>query len=80
MVQGTFDDLKSETKEQFAYPDTKTWDPNRNTDEFVAAMSNWKSYGLLAFTLNVQGGSPTGNGNKGWVNSTFDKKGKLRHD
>jgi hypothetical protein len=77
MVQGTFDDLNPITKTQFAYPDTKTWDANRNTNEFVAAMSLWKSYGLLAFTINLQGGSPTGYGNKGWINSAFDKKGKL---
>jgi hypothetical protein len=78
MVQGTFDDLNPATKEQFAYPDTKTWDANRNTTEFIAAMGLWKSYGLLAFTINLQGGSPMGYGNKGWINSTFDEKGNLR--
>jgi hypothetical protein len=78
MVQGIFDDLNPATKEQFAYPDTKTWDANRNTNEFIAAMSLWKSHGLLAFTINLQGGSPTGYDNKGWINSAFDKKGKLQ--
>jgi len=80
MVQGIFDDLNPVTKEQFAYPDTKTWNPNRNTAEFIAAMSDWKSHGLLAFTLNLQGGSPTGYGNKGSINSAFDEKGNLRPD
>jgi hypothetical protein len=78
MVQATFDDLNPETRPQFAYADTKTWDANRNTDEFVTAMSKWKSNGMLAFTINLQGGSPTGYGNKGWINSTFDKKGNLQ--
>jgi hypothetical protein len=80
MVQGIFDDLNPATKEQFAYADTKTWDANRNTKEFIAAMSEWKNNGLLAFTLNLQGGSPTGYGNKGWINSTFDENGNLRPD
>src|SRR6188508_755740 len=37
MVQGTFDDLNPETVGKWAYPDTKTWDADRNTREFVAA-------------------------------------------
>lgn len=80
MVQGIFDDLNltAATRAQFAYPDTQKWDPDRNTDEFVAAMPHWKSYGLNAFTLNLQGGSPTGYGNSTWVNSAFDEKGELR--
>jgi len=80
MVQGIFDDLNPETRGKFAYPDTKKWDPDRNTDEFVAAMPLWYSYGLNAFTLNLQGGSPTGYGNSSWVNSAFDKRGNLRKD
>jgi hypothetical protein len=78
MVQGIFDDLNPETREKFQYADTKKWDAERNTNEFVAAMAQWKSHGLLAFTLNLQGGSPMGYGNQGWINSTFDEKGNLR--
>lgn len=79
MVQGIFDDLNPETRVLFQYPDTKVWDANRNTDEFIAAMNEWRSYGLLAFTLNLQGGSPSGYGNqRGWINSAFDEKGNLR--
>jgi hypothetical protein len=78
MVQGIFDDLNPGTRERFIYPDTKRWDPDRNTNEFVAAMSDWKAHGLLAFTLNLQGGSPTGYGNKAWVNTAFDSTGNLR--
>jgi hypothetical protein len=78
MVQGTFDDLNPETRDGFQYPDTKVWDADRNTNEFVEAMPEWKKYGMLAFTLNLQGGSPMGYGNKGWLNSTFDEEGGLR--
>jgi hypothetical protein len=77
MVQGIFDDLNPKTSPQFAYPDTKKWDADRNANEFVAAMESWKNYGLLAFTLNLQGGSPLGYGNKGWVNSAFTPQGAL---
>ena len=81
MVQGTFDDLNPATRDIFIYPDTKVWDANRNTNEFVAAMNEWHSYGLLAITLNMQGGSPMGYGNQlGWINSAFDKTGNLLPD
>ncbi|MGQ1784274.1 MULTISPECIES: hypothetical protein [unclassified Saccharicrinis] len=80
MVQGIFDDLNPNTKSGFIYPDTKTWDADRNTNEFVMAMGDWYDHGLLAFTLNMQGGSPLGYGNEGWINSAFDPKGELRPD
>jgi hypothetical protein len=80
MVQGIFDDLNLKTRDRFQYADTKKWDANRNTNEFIAAMALWQSHGLLAFTLNLQGGSPLGYGNNGWINSAFDEKGNLRPD
>jgi hypothetical protein len=78
MVQGIFDDLNPETRSRFAYPDTKTWDPDRNTNEFISHMKDWHDNGLLAFTLNLQGGSPFGYGNGEWVNSAYDETGELR--
>jgi hypothetical protein len=60
MVQGVFDDYNAQTQSFWVYPDTKRWDADRNTDEFIAAMAAWKDHGLLAFTLNLQGGSPFG--------------------
>jgi hypothetical protein len=80
MVQGIFDDLNPETRSLWKYPDTGEWSAERNTTEFVAAMPRWREHGLLAFTLNLQGGSPTGYGNKGWINSAYDKDGTLRTD
>lgn len=78
MVQGIFDDLNPESRNQFAYPDTKEWDAERNTREFILNMEGWRKNGLLAFTLNLQGGSPLGYGNKDWINSAFDAKGELQ--
>src|SRR5215207_4608510 len=60
MVQATFDDGNALTRSIFAYPDTGTWDANRNTDEFVAMVPEYRAHGLLAVTLNLQGGCPTG--------------------
>jgi hypothetical protein len=77
LVQGIFDDLNPENAAEFAYPDTKKWDPERNTDEFIAAMSTWKNHGLLAFTLNMQGGSPYGYGNKKCLNPAFHVDGSI---
>ena len=80
MVQGIFDDDNPETVSRFQYPDTGVWDPERNTREFIEAMPDWKAHGMLAFTLNLQGGSPMGYGNQGWRNSAFDTTGVLRPD
>ena len=60
MVQGIFDDYNPDTKNLWLYGDTKKWDADRNTDEFVAAMAEWKEHGLLSFTLKLQGGRPYG--------------------
>jgi len=78
MVQGIFDDLNPETVDRWKYPDTQTWDPDRNTNEFVEAMDDWYEHGLLSFTINLQGGSPMGYGNKNWHNSAFKADGSLR--
>lgn len=79
MVQGIFNDENPATRASWAYPDTKTWNADRNTDEFIAAMPVWKQHGLLAFTLNLQGGSPEGySKNQPWENSAFAPDGSLR--
>jgi hypothetical protein len=79
MVQGVFDDLNTETRARWSYPDTKAWDPARNTREFVAAMAEWRRHGLLAVTLNLQGGSPEGySKDQPWHNSAFSADGSLR--
>ncbi|GEM_PF-302510 len=79
MVQGVFDDLNPDTVGKWAYPDTGRWDPERNTDEFVAAIPSWRAHGLLAFTINLQGGSPEGySRSQPWINSAIAPDGSLR--
>ncbi len=67
------------------YPDTGKWDPERNTREFIAELPEWRSTGLLAFTVNLQGGAPT-DGHFGVAaevpqphdDSGFDPRGNLK--
>jgi hypothetical protein len=79
MVQATYDDLNPETAPRWAYPDTGKWDPDRNVSEFIATMPEWKAHGLLAVTVNFQGGSPEGySKTQPWINSAFNQDGSLR--
>jgi hypothetical protein len=55
-VQATFDDSNTSTRRLWAYPDTGIWEPQRNTDELCAALPSWRDHGVLAFTVNIQGG------------------------
>jgi hypothetical protein len=81
MVQGAFDDLNPATRSRWTFPDGKPWDADRNTREFIAAMPEWKRHGLLAFTLNLQGGSPEGySREQPWINNAFESDGSLRAD
>ena len=79
MVQGIFDDLNPETVSKWKYPDTGVWSAERNTSEFIAVMGEWRKHGLLAFTINFQGGSPEGySANQPWENNAFEADGTLR--
>jgi hypothetical protein len=79
MVQGIFDDLNPQTVGQWAYPDTKKWDADRNTREFIEAMPAWLEHGMLSFTINLQGGCPYGYcRTQPWDNSAFNPDGSLR--
>ena len=81
LVQGIFDDLNPATVRRWAYPDTGRWDAARNTREFLAAMPDWRRHGLLAFTINLQGGSPAGYvQDQPWRNSAIAPDGSLRAD
>jgi hypothetical protein len=80
VVQATFDDLNPETRATWAYPDGP-WDAARNVRELVAALPSWRAAGLLGVTINLQGGSPFGYGDKvPWHNSAFREDGALRDD
>lgn len=56
MVQAVID-IEGERR-LFVYPDTGAWDPERNTNELIAALPSYSSYGLNAITVNLQGGNP----------------------
>lgn len=80
-VQATFDDANAETRGRWAYPDTGRWDAERNTREFISALGEWRRHGLLAFTINLQGGSPEGySKSQPWDNTAFDAAGALKPD
>lgn len=81
MVQATFDDLNTETRHNWVYPDTGVWDADRNTSEFLANMPVYRDHGVLAFTVNLQGGSPYGYSKMDeqiWDNSAVTPEGDLR--
>jgi hypothetical protein len=80
MVQGIYDDLNPVTRKAIDYPDAP-WDPDRNTQAFVKAMEEWRRYGLLSFTINLQGGNPRAyTKDQPWINSAFEPDGSLRAD
>ncbi len=56
MIQAIFDDACPETVAHWAYPDTGVWDPDRNTDEFCAALPLYRGHGLLGVTVGLQAG------------------------
>jgi hypothetical protein len=60
MVNAIFDDENEHTRFLWHYPDSGMWDPERNVQEFLAAMPAYRAHGLLAMTLNLQGGAPSG--------------------
>jgi hypothetical protein len=79
MVQATFHDRNPETVNRWAYKDTGKWDPERNVREFLAAMPEYRKHGLLAITVNLQGGSPEGYSKvQPWHNSAVNEDGSLR--
>lgn len=79
MVQATFDDANPDTRERWVYPDTDRWDPERNTDEFLQALPAYRECGLLAVTVNLQGGSPEGySTDQPWDNSGFTAEGEMK--
>ncbi len=81
MVQATYDDLNPESAKRWAYADTGKWDAERNVSEFIAAMPQWKAHGLLAVTVNFQGGSPEGySKTQPWISGAFAEDGSLRAD
>ena len=47
--------------------------------EFLDALPKWRKHGVLAFTVNLQGGSPEGySKSQPWENTAIDSEGNLR--
>lgn len=81
MVQATFDDENPETRARWAYPDTGVYDAERNVQEFLAALPVYKEHGVLAVTVNFQGGSPEGYSKaQPWSNTAFTPQGEFKAD
>ena len=79
MVNATFDDANSATVSLWKYPDGSPYNPARQTNEFVAALPLYRANGLLAVSLNFQGGRPLdGTGGQPWDNSAFNSDGSLK--
>lgn len=80
MVQAIFDDECPETRGRWPYPDTGRWDPERNTDEFVAMLPVYRAHGLRAVTVGLQGGGSiyTRPLSDTYLNSAFRPDGSLK--
>jgi len=68
IVNCIFDDENPETR-------PAGFDPESNTRNFIDSMEEYKSRGILAFTINLQGGYP---GHEGAINSAFRSDGSLK--
>ncbi len=66
MVNSTFEDRKR-----------KDFESDENTNRFISKIPEYNSYGVRAFTLNLQGGFP---GYEGAINSAFRPDGTLRQN
>lgn len=79
MVQATFDDENPATRSRWAYPDTGVWDAERNVREFLDALPTYRAHGVLALTVNFQGGSPEGySKDQPWENNAFTPQGEIK--
>ena len=68
MVNSVFDDENPETR-------PAGFDAESNTTQFIESMEEYKSKGILAFTINLQGGFP---GYEGAINSAFRPDASLK--
>jgi hypothetical protein len=78
MINAVFDDENATTRGNWAYPDTGAWDPDRNTDEFAAAVPAYAQRGLRAVTVGLQGGRPKPDTSQTWKVSAFASDGSLK--
>jgi hypothetical protein len=80
MVNCIINDQNPETRGMWAYADGP-WDPERNTNEFIAMLPTYRSHGLTSIAFNIQGGSPMGYGwHQPWHTSGYTVDGHLLPD
>jgi hypothetical protein len=80
MVNCIIDDQNPSTRGMWDYRDGP-WDPERNTNEFIANLPRYRSSGLDAISFNIQGGSLMGYGwHQPWLTSGYTPSGALRSD
>ena len=80
MVNCIINDQNPETRGMWAYADGP-WDPERNTNEFIAMLPVYRSHGLTSIAFNIQGGSPMGYGwHQPWHTSGYKPDGRLLPD
>jgi hypothetical protein len=80
MVNCIVNDQNPETRGMWAYADGP-WDPERNTNEFIAMLPVYRSHGLTSIAFNIQGGSPMGYGwHQPWHTSGYTPAGHLLPD
>ncbi|TMD83395.1 MAG: hypothetical protein E6I74_05330, partial [Chloroflexi bacterium] len=86
MAQAIFDDENPATVGNWAYPDTHIWDPQRNTNEFLAMVPTYAQHGIRMITVGLQGGCPAHTppaltcpgGDHPWIVSAFNPDGSLK--
>jgi hypothetical protein len=80
MVNCIIDDRNPETRGMWTYADGP-WDPERNTNEFIAMLPVYRAHGLTSIAFNIQGGSPMGYGwHQPWHTSGYTPDGYLLPD
>ena len=86
MAQAIFDDDNPATVGDWVYPDTHLWDPQRNTNEFLAMLPVYAQHGIRMITVGLQGGCPAHTppaltcpgGDHPWIVSAFNTDGSLK--
>jgi len=83
MAQAIFDDENAATRDEWNYPDTHRWDPQRNTNELVAMLPTYAQHGIRMITVGLQGGCPSTDppcpgGDHPWIVSAFNADGSLK--
>ena len=80
MANAIINDENPGTRGTWSYLDGE-FTPERNTTEFIAALSDYHAHGLRAVSINLQGGSPQGySWNQPWLTSGFRPDGTIKAD